>query len=87
LPKHLVFVEAKAQKQLKKLPKDDQERIIIVLNALEEEGLSARIHIKILRGYQRHYRIRAGDYKILFELSAAKKIVVYSIFQHENASE
>jgi hypothetical protein len=50
LIKHLVFVEVKAQKQLKKAPKRDQERIIEVLNTLEREGLSARLDIKKLRG-------------------------------------
>ena len=87
MTKHLVFVEAKAQKQLRKVPKSDQERIIEVLNTLENEGLSARIDIKRLRGYQRHYRIRSGDYRIRFELSADQTIVVYSISQREKAYE
>jgi mRNA interferase RelE/StbE len=87
LPKYLVFVEAKAQKQFRKLPKVDQDRIIEVLNTLEKEGLAARIHIKKLQGYQRHYRIRLGNYRIRFELSADQAIVVYSISPRENAYE
>ena len=70
MTKHLVFVEVKAQKQFKKVPKRDQERIIEVLNTLEKEGLSARFDIKKLRGYQRHFRIRLGDYRLRFEFSA-----------------
>ena len=70
MTKYLVFVEVKAQKQLKKMPVRDQERIIEVLNTLEKEGLSARLDIKMLRGYQRHFRIRLGDYRLRFELSA-----------------
>jgi len=46
LTKHLVFVEANAQKQLKKMPVRDQTRIIEVLDTLEKEGLSARLDIK-----------------------------------------
>jgi mRNA interferase RelE/StbE len=87
LTKHLVFVEVKAQKQLKKMPVRDQERIIEVLNTLEKEGLSARLDIKMLRGYQRHFRIRLGDYRLRFELSADQTIVVYSISQREKAYE
>jgi len=87
LTKHLVFVEVKAQKQLKKMPVRDQERIIEVLNTLEKEGLSARLDIKMLRGYQRHFRIRLGDYRLRFELSANQTIVVYSISQREKAYE
>ena len=85
MTKHLVFVEVKAQKQLKKMPVRDQTRIIEVLNTLEKEGLSARLDIKMLRGYQRHFRIRLGDYRLRFELSADRTIVVYSISQREKA--
>jgi mRNA interferase RelE/StbE len=87
LTKHSVFVEVKAQKQLKKMPVRDQTRIIEVLNTLEKEGLSARLDIKMLRGYQRHFRIRLGDYRLRFELSADQTIVVYSISQREKAYE
>lgn len=87
MPKHAVLVEAKAQKQFKKLPQNDRDRIIEVLNVLDKEGLSARVDIKKLRGYQRHYRIRVGDYRILFELSTDQTIVVYSISQREKAYE
>jgi len=87
LTKHLVYVEAKAQKHLKNLPKKDQERIVEVLNALENSGFSARIDIKKLQGYQRHYRVRMGNYRIRFELSLDQSIIVYSISQREKAYE
>jgi len=87
LTKHSVFLEAKAQKQLKKVPVRDQARLIEVLNTLEKEGLSARLDIKMLRGYQRHFRIRLGDYRIRFELSADQTILVYSISHREKAYE
>ena len=69
MTKYLVFVEVKAQKQLKKAPKCDKERIIEVLNILEKEGVSARLDIKKLQGYQRHFRVGLGDYRLRFELS------------------
>jgi mRNA interferase RelE/StbE len=87
LTKHSVFLEAKAQKQLKKVPVRDQARLIEVLNTLEKEGLSARLDIKMLRGYQRHFRIRLGNYRLRFELSTDQTIVVYSISQREKAYE
>ena len=86
MTKYSVFVEAKAQKQFKKLPKDDQARITNVLSELEQEGLIARIHIKKLQGYKKHYRIKTGNYRLLLEVSA-DQIVVYSISQRENAYE
>ena len=87
MTKYLVFIEVKAQKQLRKMPVLDKEKIIEVLNTLNKEGLSARLDIKMLRGYQRHFRIRLGDYRIRFELSADKTIVVYSISQREKSYE
>ena len=87
MTKHLVFVEVKAQKQIKKVPVRDQARIIEVLNTLEKEGLSARLDIKKLRGYPKHFRIRLGDYRLRFEFSDDQTIVVYSISQREKAYE
>lgn len=87
MTKHSVFLEAKAQKQLKKVSVRDQARIIEVLNTLEKEGLSAMLDIKMLRGYQRHFRTRLGDYRTRFELSADQTILVYSISHREKAYE
>ena len=87
MTKHPVFVEAKARKQFRKIPTAAQGRILEILERLEREGLSARIDVKKLRGYQRHYRVRSGDYRIRFELSADQAIVVYSISQREKAYE
>jgi mRNA interferase RelE/StbE len=87
LTKHLVFVEVRAHRQFKKVPKHDQERIVEVLHMLEKEGLSARLDFKKLQGYQRHFRIRLGDYRIRFELSTDQTIVVYSISHREKAYE
>ena len=69
------------------MPMRDQARINEVLNTFEKEGLSARLDIKMLRGYQKHFRIRLGDYRLRFELSADQTIVVYSISQREKAYE
>lgn len=88
MSKYLVFVESKAKKQFKKFPKENQDRIIVALKTPENEGLSTRLDIKKLRGYQNHYRIRVGKtVRILFELSIDQTIVVYSISTLEKAYE
>jgi len=88
LPKYTVLVESKAKKQLKKMPKDQQTRILAALTTLEAEGLSNKLDIKKLQGYQYHYRIRVGKLiRILFELSANRTIIVYSISTREKAYE
>ena len=60
MTKHLVFVEARANKQLKKTPKRDQERIIEVLQLLEKEGLSARLDFKKLQGLSKTFSYKVG---------------------------
>ena len=88
MPKHLVFVESKAKKQFKKLPKENQTRIVEALKTLEDEGFSARLDIKKLQGYQSHYRIRVGKtIRIRFELSVDQTMIVYSISTREKAYE
>jgi len=88
LPKHLVFVESKAKKQFRKMPKENQARILTALKTLEDEGLSVKLDIKKLRGYKNHYRIRIGKIvRILFELESNQTIVVYSISTREKAYE
>ena len=87
MTKHSVLVEAKAQKQFRKVPKADQERILNTLGILQEEGFSTRLDIKKLKGFQRHYRIRVGNYRIRFELSVDQTIVVYSVSPREKAYE
>jgi mRNA interferase RelE/StbE len=85
LPKYLVFVERKTQKQLEKLPKDGHKRIVEALHTLQDEGFSMKLDIKKLQGYRNHYRIRIGKYKILFELSPDKTIVVYTVLPRAEA--
>jgi mRNA-degrading endonuclease RelE of RelBE toxin-antitoxin system len=88
LPKYTVLVESKAKKQFKKMPKEQQTRILTALTTLEAEGLSKKLDIKKLQGYQHHYRIRAGKLvRIRFELSTEQTIIVYSISTREKAYE
>lgn len=88
MPKYTVFVEGKAKKQFKKMPKEHQTRILAALTTLEAEGLSNKLDIKKLQGYQHHYRIRVGKLiRIRFELQENRTIIVYSISTREKAYE
>jgi mRNA-degrading endonuclease RelE of RelBE toxin-antitoxin system len=88
LPKYLVFVESKAKKQFKKMPKEHQTRILVALKTLEDEGFSTRLDIKKLQGYKTHYRLRVGKtIRIRFELSTEHRLIVYSISTREKAYE
>jgi mRNA interferase RelE/StbE len=88
LPRYAILIEGKAKKQLKKLPENQQTRILSAMTTLEAEGLSKKLDIKKLQGYKQHYRVRVGKLiRIRFELSADRTIIVYSISTREKAYE
>lgn len=60
-------------------------RIVKTLHILRDEGFSKGLDIIKLRGSKNHYRIRVGEYRILFELTPDKTIIVYAILSREAA--
>lgn len=64
-----VLIEKRARKQIEGLTENVKYRIIDALKELEK-GFSARLDIMKLKGTKNHYRIRVGDYRILFVLDA-----------------
>ena len=80
--KFRVFVEKKAHKQLEKF---DEKTKNFILNRLKElkQGFSSRLYIKKLKGYKSHYRLRVGNYRILFEIEN-DKIIIYAILSRKS---
>jgi mRNA interferase RelE/StbE len=62
-----------------------RKRIIEKLKVLEK-GFSPLLDIKKLKGYKNHYRLRVGEFRILFFLENSK-IVVYKIGKRESVYE
>lgn len=85
MPNNSVFIERKAQKQLLKLPQELQVRVSNAIGILQDEGFSASLDIKRLKGLGNRYRIRVGNIRILFELSKNHVIIVYAILPRETA--
>ncbi len=61
--KYRIVIEKRAQKFIKKLPQNDITRILRAINKLPEGD------IKTLRGYDDVYRLRVGDYRIIYEIN------------------
>jgi mRNA interferase RelE/StbE len=80
-----ILIEEDALKELNKLQKEMRKRIIEKLKVLEK-GFSPLLDIKKLKGYQNHYRLRVGDFRILFFLENSK-IVIYKIGKRESIYE
>ena len=78
-----VFIEKKSHKQLEKFDEETREYILNKVRELKQ-GFSSRLDIKKLRGYKNHYRLRVGDYRILFEMENYK-IIIYAILPREKA--
>ena len=61
-----VVVEKRFLRKFKKMDKEDKLRILKILKRLESEDLD-KLDIKKLKGYNYIYRIRVGDFRILFK--------------------
>ena len=85
MARYSINITRKALKQLKELSKSTKNRILEVLIILRDYGFSGKLYIKKLHGYRNHYRIRVGEYRILFELEKPNKIIVYAILPRKKA--
>ncbi len=66
MAKYKVLISNSAEKQLKKLPQQVQQKLIAVIVAL---GFDPHPYgSKKLSGYDSTYRVRVGDYRVIYEL-------------------
>lgn len=74
-----------AERQLKKLPKDIQERLSPKISSLENHPHVP--HVDKLEGSKRNdWRLRVGDWRILYEVdNSTRQILVYSIAARKEA--
>lgn len=61
-----VLVKKEISDKIDRFPSDLKDRIKESLKELEITWPMSRLDIKKLKGYDSHYRIRVGDYRILF---------------------
>jgi len=80
-----ILLEKRVLKQLGKLEDDVKHRILDVLRIFRDEGFSAKLDLKKSRGYKKHYRLRVGKYRVLFELQPGRVIVVYDVLPRKVA--
>ncbi len=73
--KYQIYFKAKAIKDLKKISKEDARKIAA---KIEEMGNDLQGDVKKLTNHTYEYRLRVGDWRILFE-TEIDKIVIYKI--------
>jgi mRNA interferase RelE/StbE len=73
-----IFFTDKAKKQLEKLEKVDQERIV---KSLERIRIRPEAHITKLVG-DPGYKLRIGDYRVILEIEKDKLIILVLMIGH-----
>ncbi len=76
-----VEFKPRALKDLKALPTATQGRILAKIEALQDDLAG---DVKKLTDYTPEYRLRAGKYRVLFEVAGAK-VIVYRVLHHKDA--
>jgi len=74
MAKYKIEISRTAEKQLKKLSKDDQKRVVAAILDLAEDPLPKGA--RKLAGYEDVYRIRVGRFRILYSCVARTLIVI-----------
>ena len=68
-----VFIERTAERDLRSLPTSIFKRIVPRMRALAENPRPSGCHK--LAGSKNNWRIRIGDYRVVYEVNDARKIV------------
>lgn len=76
-----IEIRKRAEKDLSLIPKKDAQNIADAIFALED-GLTG--DIKRLTNFSPEYRLRVGNWRILFEISG-NKIIIYRILHRKEA--
>ncbi len=70
----------KAGRALQNLPNEEKERLDRRILLLGADPLAAGA-VK-LKGFKAHYRVRVGDYRIVFYIESREKVVVVTAIGH-----
>ena len=77
---YTVIIPKVVQKQLDALPEDIYERVIEKLQQLAEDPCPSGV-VK-LKGTDNEYRIRIGDYRVLYEINDEELIILLLQCKH-----
>lgn len=74
MERYEVEVSRTAEKQLRKLPRNDQERVVNRLLLLAHDPFPRGM--RKLTGYDDVYRVRVGRYRILYSVSRGRLVII-----------
>lgn len=68
-----LFLKPSAEKELRKIPSPFLEKILIRIGALAETPRP--FGVKLMKGEERFFRLRQGDYRIVYDIDEAARVV------------
>lgn len=69
-----IEISATAEKQIRKLDRPDQVRVLRAIRALSKEPRPAGT--RKLRGYADVFRLRVGTYRIIYSIEGARLLII-----------
>jgi len=80
--RYAVELKPRVTKDPRGLPRKDARRAVAALEGLQD-GLSG--DVKRLTNFPPEYRLRVGDYRVLFEVEDPGRVVVYRVRHRRDA--
>ena len=74
MARYSIEISRTAEKQLKKLNRDDQRRVVKAIVALADDPHPRGS--RSLTGYDDVFRIRVGPYRVLYSVSGKKLVII-----------
>jgi mRNA interferase RelE/StbE len=78
--KYKLFIKPSARKELLNLPKETINRVQIIFKRLHQQPRFQES--KKLAGFPNLYRVRCGNYRVLYEINDAENIVRILAIKH-----
>ena len=79
-----IVIDAHAEKQLKRFPAKDYNRIRLTINAMAIDPFSGDINK--LNGEEDSWRRRVGNYRVFYEIYIEKKLIYVSEIKRRTSS-
>lgn len=76
MPSYRVEFKKSARKEFDRLPKKIQGKVVEALTLLAENPFSELLPIKKLKGVDSLYRVRLGDYRLLYTVEQSLLTVI-----------
>jgi len=74
MTQYKIEISATAERQLKKIPREDQVRILRYISLLADDPRPGGC--RKMSGYDDIYRIRAGKYRVVYEIDGKRIVVI-----------